>query len=175
MRGPEPWTVPAVYLVFRRHDTFRGLRPYLGGTGLQPRAIAAATPIPIYRAVKPTAGWYSETNDTCKAQSRYANPVPCPLFCEGRSVPVPAASDGSRPGSLAARADEASERRAAVQVQFARAEGPAQRSKPERERSLQEYTQAAAAYRRVYLITPHAALRRQSEQVADLFPDGSAV
>lgn len=59
---------------------------------------------------------------------------------------------------LPVRAQDASERRTAVQEQFARAEGlrTALEAKPERERSLQEYAQVAAAYRRVYLITPHA-------------------
>ena len=61
--------------------------------------------------------------------------------------------------SLPSRADEAADRRAAVEAQFARAEGLRQalEARPERERSLQEYTQAAEAYRRVYLITPRAA------------------
>jgi len=75
-------------------------------------------------------------------------------------------------GSLPVRADEASERRAAAQAQFARAEGlrTALEAKPERGRSLQEYTQVAAAYRRVYLITPHAAeVPAAIKQVAGLY------
>src|SRR5262245_58896633 len=57
------------------------------------------------------------------------------------------------------RAQEAAERRTAVQEQFARAETlrAALEAKPERERSMQEYAAMAAAYRRVYLITPNAA------------------
>jgi len=75
-------------------------------------------------------------------------------------------------GVLPARADETSERRAAVQGQFARAEGLRQalEAKPERERSLQEYTAAAAAYRRVYLITPRAPeVPAAIKQAADLY------
>jgi len=75
-------------------------------------------------------------------------------------------------GSLPVHADEASDRRAAAKAQFARAEGlrAVLEAKPERERSLQEYTQAAAAYRRVYLITPHAAeVPAAIKQVADLY------
>ena len=71
-----------------------------------------------------------------------------------------------------ARAQDAAERRAAVQEQFARAEGLRAQleAKPERGRSLQEYLQVAAAYRRVYLITPHAAeVPTAIKQVADLY------
>ena len=75
-------------------------------------------------------------------------------------------------GSMAIRADEASERRAAAKAQFARAEGlrAVLEGKPERKRSLQEYTQVTAAYRRVYLITPHAAeVPAAIKQVAELY------
>ena len=75
-------------------------------------------------------------------------------------------------GSPAVRADDASQRRAAAKAQFARAEGlrAALEAKPERRRSLQEYTQVAASYRRVYLITPHAAdVPAAIKQVADLY------
>jgi N-acetylmuramoyl-L-alanine amidase len=75
-------------------------------------------------------------------------------------------------GSPAVRADEASQRRAAAKAQFARAEGlrAALETKPERRRSLQEYAQTVTAYRRVYLITPHAAeVPAAIRQVADLY------
>jgi N-acetylmuramoyl-L-alanine amidase len=75
-------------------------------------------------------------------------------------------------GIQAGRADDASERRTAVQAQFARAEGlrAALEAKPERERSLQEYAQVVAAYRRVYLITPRAAeVPTSIKQVSDLY------
>jgi len=70
------------------------------------------------------------------------------------------------------RAQDAATRRSAVQEQFARAEGlrAALEAKPERQRSLQEYAQTAAAYRRVYLITPHAVeVPLAIKQVADLY------
>ena len=75
-------------------------------------------------------------------------------------------------GSLAVRADEASQRRADAKDQFARAEGlrAALEAKPERRRSLQEYSRVATSYRRVYLITPHAAeVPAAIMQVADLY------
>jgi N-acetylmuramoyl-L-alanine amidase len=61
--------------------------------------------------------------------------------------------------ALPAAADDAADRRAAARAQFTRAEElrAALEAKPERQRSLQEYNRAASAYRRVYLITPHAA------------------
>jgi N-acetylmuramoyl-L-alanine amidase len=71
-----------------------------------------------------------------------------------------------------AHAQSISQLRAAVEQQFARAERlrTALEAKPERERSLQEYTQAAATYRRVYLITPHAAeVPAAIKQVGDLY------
>jgi N-acetylmuramoyl-L-alanine amidase len=51
------------------------------------------------------------------------------------------------------------ERNAAARAQFARAESAREilESKPERQRSLNEYSRVASAYRRVYLITAHAA------------------
>jgi N-acetylmuramoyl-L-alanine amidase len=70
------------------------------------------------------------------------------------------------------RADEAADRREEVKAQFAKAEGlrEALEAKPERERSLQEYTAVVAAYRRVYLITPRAAeVPTAIKQVADLY------
>ncbi len=75
-------------------------------------------------------------------------------------------------GSLPVCAGQASEPRAAAQAQFARAEElrTALEAKPERERSLQEYTKVAVAYRRVYLITPHAAeVPAAIKQVADTY------
>jgi N-acetylmuramoyl-L-alanine amidase len=62
------------------------------------------------------------------------------------------------PAALLGRADDASDRRAAAKAQFARAEElrASLEAKPERQRSLQEYSRAVMAYRRVYLITPHA-------------------
>jgi N-acetylmuramoyl-L-alanine amidase len=75
-------------------------------------------------------------------------------------------------GALPGRADDASERRAEAKAQFARAEGlrAALEAKPERQRSLQEYSQVVTSYRRVYLITPHAAeVPDAIMQVADLY------
>jgi N-acetylmuramoyl-L-alanine amidase len=75
-------------------------------------------------------------------------------------------------GGFPVHAQDASERKTAVQQQFARAEGlrEALEAKPERERSLQEYEQVTAAYRRVYLITPNAAeVPTAIKQVGDLY------
>ena len=74
--------------------------------------------------------------------------------------------------SVPARAQSAADLRATVQAQFARAEGlrAALEAKPERDRSLQEYASVAAAYRRVYLITPNAPeVPTAIKQVADLY------
>jgi N-acetylmuramoyl-L-alanine amidase len=70
------------------------------------------------------------------------------------------------------RADDLAERRAAVQAQFARAEAlrATLEAKPERRRSLQEYTDVVTTYRRATLITPHAAeVPMAFKQVADLY------
>jgi N-acetylmuramoyl-L-alanine amidase len=75
-------------------------------------------------------------------------------------------------GGLPARADDAADRRAAAQAQFARAEElrAALEAKPERQRSLDEYTRVASAYRRVYMITPHAVeVPAAIKQAADLY------
>jgi N-acetylmuramoyl-L-alanine amidase len=59
----------------------------------------------------------------------------------------------------AAPAETPASRRAAAHAQFLRAEKQrtALQGKSQKERTLQEYAQLVAAYRRVYLITPHAA------------------
>jgi N-acetylmuramoyl-L-alanine amidase len=75
---------------------------------------------------------------------------------------------GGQPG----RADDLAARRQSVREQFARAEGlrVALEAKPERQRSLQEYTEVVTSYRRVYLITPNAAeVPVAIKQVADLY------
>ena len=70
------------------------------------------------------------------------------------------AREGSRSGVAAKDADPAgSERRQAASSQFSRAEDQRQalNSKPPEKRTLNDYKQAVSSYRRVYLITPHAA------------------
>jgi len=59
----------------------------------------------------------------------------------------------------AARAQSTATKRDAARAQFARAEKlrTALQGKPQKERALRDYTQLVSAYRRVYLITPHAA------------------
>jgi len=58
----------------------------------------------------------------------------------------------------ASGAESTTSRRTAARAQFERAEKlrTALQGKPQKERKLDEYTQVVAAYRRVYLITPHA-------------------
>jgi N-acetylmuramoyl-L-alanine amidase len=60
--------------------------------------------------------------------------------------------------ALPARSDDAAARRALAKAQFAHAEKlrAALEAKTERERSIDDYAKLASAYRRVYLITPHA-------------------
>jgi len=59
----------------------------------------------------------------------------------------------------AARSESSPSKRAAARAQFIRAEKQrtALQGKPQKERTLKDYTQLVASYRRVYLITPHAA------------------
>jgi N-acetylmuramoyl-L-alanine amidase len=61
-------------------------------------------------------------------------------------------------GVSATGAESTTSRRAAARAQFERAEKlrTALQGKPQKERKLEEYTQVVGAYRRVYLITPHA-------------------
>jgi len=63
------------------------------------------------------------------------------------------------PRSAAAESGDPSNRREAAAAQFTRAENlrAELNSKPAEERTLSEYKQTVASYRRVYLITPHAA------------------
>jgi len=58
-----------------------------------------------------------------------------------------------------ARADNSSARRKTAKNQFERAEKEYQalEARPEKDRSLKDYTSVLNAYRRVYLITPRAA------------------
>jgi N-acetylmuramoyl-L-alanine amidase len=82
------------------------------------------------------------------------------LFCALAVAPPPA------------RADDAAARRAAAQGQFARAEALRAQleAKTERERSINDYKQLISAYRRVYLITPHAAeVPTALKEVGDLY------
>jgi N-acetylmuramoyl-L-alanine amidase len=75
-------------------------------------------------------------------------------------------------GTAAARADTLAQLRASARTQFARAEAlrASLEAKPERQRSLEEYTDLVASYRRVYLITPNAAeVPAAIKQVADLY------
>jgi N-acetylmuramoyl-L-alanine amidase len=74
--------------------------------------------------------------------------------------------------ALPARGDDAAARRAAAQAQFARAEALRAQleAKTERERSIQDYQKLIDAYRRVYLITPHATeVPTALEEVGDLY------
>ena len=73
---------------------------------------------------------------------------------------------------LPIRADDTADRRSAVQAQFAKAEAlrGALEAKPERERTLKEYSELVEAYRRAYLITPNAVeVPTAIKQVADLY------
>ncbi len=74
--------------------------------------------------------------------------------------------------SNGARADNSSARRETAKTQFDRAEKERQtlESRPEKDRSLKDYTSAVSAYRRVYLITPRAAeVPSALNQVAALY------
>jgi N-acetylmuramoyl-L-alanine amidase len=74
--------------------------------------------------------------------------------------------------SSVARADNSSARRESAKNQFERAEKQRQalEARPEKARSLKEYTSVVNAYRRVYLITPRAAdVPAALNQVAELY------
>src|ERR1700719_1891327 len=71
-----------------------------------------------------------------------------------------------------ARADNSSARRESAKNQFERAEKERQalEARPEKNRSLKEYTSVVNTYRRVYLITPRAAdVPAALNQVAELY------
>ncbi len=75
---------------------------------------------------------------------------------------------------LAPPGTQADARRDAARGQFEKAERQriALQGKPQSQRSLEEYTQLVAAYRRVYLITPHAAeVPRALLGVAELYQE----
>jgi len=74
--------------------------------------------------------------------------------------------------SNVARADNSSARRESAKNQFERAEKQHQalEARPEKDRSLKEYTSVVNAYRRVYLITPREAdVPAALNQVAELY------
>ncbi len=74
--------------------------------------------------------------------------------------------------AIPARSDDAADRRASAHAQFERAESLREdlEAKTERQRSIKDYQQLVNAYRRVYLITPHASdVPSALREVGDLY------